>query len=286
MRHSFSYFLGITLLFFSVNSHAGAEFIDYPSNLSMDQVVDQLSNLNWIPDGKENDKIVYVFAAPWCPVCHEFYKETRTLSQKVQFRWLMAGSKDSESMRQNQILALSRDPTKLNELFQSGDVKGQTSLQAEMASSAIITTRHALIKPINSNLGQVAGFPVMVYYTSASSNSAGNWRVRSGLPADLTQIIDRVEPRPSLKSITPLCDKFTRNPLKVIDTPQKPYTPKTKIYIYSYPSTKSLRLVSLTPDFAVDAKRTVELEDGTRWIQIELYGPGLGGWAREQDFNF
>jgi hypothetical protein len=265
-------------LFLSTIAFAGAEFIDYSGKLTTDEIFDLLDNLNWIPDGADNNKNIYVISAPWCSVSQKFYENTRSKIGEVQFRWLMAGSNDSDSLTKNQILTTSRDPKKLSELYRQGSLTGKTTLKSEIESTAIILTWNALKATIMNRFHQNPGFPTAIFYNGSE------WEILSGLPNEINQLTNKVQDRSNTQKKQPLCEIITSQGIQEIPTAFKPHTPKGKIYIYAYPSTQSLKLVSLTPDFAVDAAQTIRLADGSRWIKIIIFENNLGGWAKLDDF--
>jgi hypothetical protein len=262
--------------------YAGATYADYSGN-KITPVFDQLDNLNWIPDGPPNTKHIYVFAAPWCPTSKELYKMSRDYNEKIQFRWIMVGSRDHESSFQNQVLSKSRDPHQLAELFQKGKIIGKTSIESDIANQANMVGWENFKKTINKEFRKNLGFPTLVY------SSGAEWEFLSVCPRDLSVLLERVKERSlEKKDHKPLLSTITDSKINVLQTKKGPNFPVSTADIYVFPDKRSLKIVTLASDFAVDAEKTIQLGDNSKWIFIHLYdgyAGGFGGWAEKKDFK-
>lgn len=75
----------------------------------------QMEKADWILDGKkEAPRVVYVFADPFCPYCHQFWQQSRPWvdAGKVQLRTLLVGVIKPESPATAAAIMTSADPAK------------------------------------------------------------------------------------------------------------------------------------------------------------------------------
>lgn len=75
----------------------------------------QMEKADWILDGKKDaPRVVYVFADPFCPYCHQFWQQSRPWvdAGKVQLRTLLVGVIKPESPATAAAIMTSADPAK------------------------------------------------------------------------------------------------------------------------------------------------------------------------------
>lgn len=270
------------LLTLSLSPHmacaGGANFIDH-SSMTGDSALAALDNLSWVPDGPANEKHIYIISAPWCPACKGLYQKTRSMNEKVQFRWIMAGPDDKESVVKNKALAFSRDPAILKTVYEGGHVAEPKASAASIIDTGDVVALESLKKCFDKKAGIKTGFPKLIYATN------GNWVVLSGIPSDMESILSGVAARPGSKNPSPDIAGLASGVKSVADVNGKNYYAKKNAFVYAYPSRNALRVVSLDAGTGLVGVKSLQMEKWSSWVYFQLYNNGMGGWADMSDFR-
>lgn len=100
----------------------------------------QMEKAEWILDGKKDaPRVVYVFADPFCPYCHQFWQQARPWvdSGKVQLRTLLVGVIKPESPATAAAIMTSADPAKTWHDFEQSGGKMKLNVPATPADKAM-----------------------------------------------------------------------------------------------------------------------------------------------------
>ncbi|MBJ3815391.1 thiol:disulfide interchange protein DsbG [Shimwellia pseudoproteus] len=125
----------------------------------------KMASAPWIADGKASaPHIIYVFADPFCPYCHQFWQQARPWveSGKVQIRTLLVGVIKPESAGYAAAILASKDPAKAWHDLESsnGKLKIAPSAQASAAQADAIKGNTALMDALGAS-----GTPAIYYMT-------------------------------------------------------------------------------------------------------------------------
>jgi len=100
----------------------------------------QMEKADWIVDGKKDaPRVVYVFADPFCPYCHQFWQQSRRWvdAGKVQLRTLLVGVIKPESPATAAAIMTSADPAKTWRDFERSAGKMTLNVPAKPADNAM-----------------------------------------------------------------------------------------------------------------------------------------------------
>lgn len=146
--------MGVTIYVTPDGKHAisGYMYDDAGANLS-EQLIEkevyapagrelwqQMEKADWILDGKKDaPQVVYVFADPFCPYCHQFWQQSRPWvdSGKVQLRTLLVGVIKPESPATAAAIMTSADPAKTWHDFEQSGGKMKLNVPARAADKDI-----------------------------------------------------------------------------------------------------------------------------------------------------
>lgn len=99
----------------------------------------QMEKADWIVDGKKDaPRVVYVFADPFCPYCHQFWQQSRPWvdAGKVQLRTLLVGVIKPESPATAAAIMTSADPAKTWHDFERSAGKMTLNVPVKPADNA------------------------------------------------------------------------------------------------------------------------------------------------------
>jgi thiol:disulfide interchange protein DsbG len=100
----------------------------------------QMEKADWIVDGKKDaPRVVYVFADPFCPYCHQFWQQSRPWvdAGKVQLRTLLVGVIKPESPATAAAIMTSADPAKTWHDFEQSGGKMTLNVPAKPADKSM-----------------------------------------------------------------------------------------------------------------------------------------------------
>ncbi|WP_417642088.1 thiol:disulfide interchange protein DsbG [Enterobacter kobei] len=100
----------------------------------------QMEKADWIVDGKKDaPRVVYVFADPFCPYCHQFWQQSRPWvdAGKVQLRTLLVGVIKPESPATAAAIMTSADAAKTWHDFERSAGKMTLNVPVKPADNAM-----------------------------------------------------------------------------------------------------------------------------------------------------
>ncbi len=268
-------FLVLSLL----HTSASAEMADLTTNINDSNILEILDGLSWIPDGPDNGRHIYVLGAGWCPACKALYKRTRGLNKKVQFRWIMLSPKSPYEQCVNANLALSRDPLLLAKYYGRVKIKCSDDKKAAIIDEWNQISVNFVQVKLQEKIGPL-GYPCLLYYDGT------RLQVTTGVPSDLTRLIENVVPRETdqksyARAVRVMPEKLDLFSLKS----DKIVVKADKATIYCGPTEDSLPLASLDKNDVIGAQGIIKLDNGKMWIHVPLLKNGIGGWTLMENYG-
>lgn len=267
--------LGFLLCFASSLFADSCDIIDN-TRLSSAEILNILHELNWIPDGKNNSRVVYIIAAPWCPVSKALYDKTRLLTGDIQFRWVMVGANDNNSSLINRSLSFTRDQKKLNSLFTTGSVPQINDNTAVEADKINILGFDVIKLSLDKLYGKTTGYPTLVFYNGSGIS------VFSGIPSNLNTVLEKAKHFPAEN------DNYidSLNGAKSIPLHHETFiVKKPEVVVHIRPSINSFNLAVLKQNLKIIPNAMIQLKNNSRWIYIQVFSNGLGGWSQLEGFS-
>lgn len=249
--------------------------------LSDREILAYLDDSAWVPDGRPNDRHIYIASAPWCPNCKVLYKRLRPHSGNgVQFRWLQGFSRDRTSELQNMAFAARRDPRDLGAIYGSGKMAGADQADARWVADWNDGVINALRHTMKGRLGR---FPTPVTF----------WPTTSGLKAalgsgiDIDGVLKEVTARPEARDIVPAATRFpgTVASEKSI-SPTQLFASRGDVPLHAVPGTSAPVVWVLKARTGAQVGRVATTRDGRQWAFFGVWKSGSvlsGGWGPLDD---
>lgn len=277
-------YLGLVLFFALINcgisTAENLEYINEFNNSTPEEIMLKLDNISWIQHGvKDSPKIVYVIGAPWCPTTKSSYNYKKNNNpDNIQFRYLLTSPKDKISLKNNQILSGARDPELLNTFFTNKRIVGTPTFQDIIVYDANYLTIELLKEYLKSKNRPIRGYPSEIIFTG--NDIIVGWKNRS-------QLMER----PDAKNLTPKLAQIAQSKIKILELPKGELVTNKKTFAYTYPNDNAMKFEQWGKNLIVDRVLSlIELEDGTKWIRIEMINLAkanhvVGGWMKFDDIS-
>lgn len=242
------------------------------SDSSAPNVISTVYDLAWIPDGNSRQRCAYVIFAPWCPVCKDLYRASRSWENDVQLRWIPSGTLDQRSLAHNATLASSRSLQALNQLFTTGSLPSpriDSQFSIDLNEGVIFS----LEKAITKITGRPYAYPTVIY--ESATGPAGF----AGLPQDAERQLDatvirqrdhRHEPRSS--------DWLSRIIIEAAPSPDTLITTRRAVPVHALPF-EDAPLVGVTPNAGQKPLRAIATSRDGTWYAFNLLGNGVRGFV-------
>lgn len=238
------------------------------------EILAALDTSYWTAISPTGRKHVYVFAAPWCPVCRDMHRSLSTGPTDIEFRFVLAAPKSQVDRIKIGRAAYARDRARLDTIYANSAtpnsaVVNALSTPSEMFAAGFNDVLWTALNPaLQARAGGPIGFPTLIF------SSKGRVRVAVGLLADfaaLSVLVDEdklgAEPPPGLKALLARPPTLTPTESKV------KYARSDGTILYAAPHRAAPKLGVLKSGVGFMAKASTEV-DGERWYAFQYVANG------------
>ena len=227
-------------------------------------VFELLDNALWIPDGLPNAKHAYVIGAPWCPVCRQFYADSRPFINAIQLRWIMALSTNEEALRQNRALDYRRSPRDLAAIYTGNDIGLDVPDSANWAQRWDDGVQNAMAKfLIKRQPGSSGNETPRHFWLSKKGGAVAS--IAGGV--NLSQLVAATQPRPEARELSPRGLEFLRTAPKVRSINRRPvYAGANGQDFYAVPSLGAPVVEHIENNQGLPAEKVATYDNGDKWV--------------------
>lgn len=213
------------------------------------KILEAVDNSVWAADGARPDKQIYIIYSPTCAWSQKFFKDTRSLTKKVQFRWIPHGGEGADWVAETRTaLAVARA------------FEGKSGTPQDSAKAARLRTHNTgvvinLAEYIATNGGHSISYPTLIYKTE------NGVKVHIGNPTNINKIISEVASRPDMADYKSTGVQMASAEVQVVNVPglgQYANRGQLPVDVLMYPDASSPVVADLEPGFSLSAEGVTE----------------------------
>lgn len=224
-------------------------------------IMDAVENAVWAADGQAAQKQVYVVYNTDCAFSQRFFRETRALTGKVQFRWIPVYGAEAPDV------VNLRTADSVADAFADRRSPPGDATAARRRLDYNLGVQNSLNYQLRAyDNSRTFAYPTLVYRTATGV------KVVAGSPANLGALPAEVLSQPGKASLSPAALAITAQPVRVVKSAHLAkwfHSQPVPAVFRAAPSAQAAPVDTLGKDMEVPVSGIVP---DTGWLEIPLYG--------------